>query len=49
MSYIHYINNEKYAIETITYNYYRVLKNGQLVEVCDTYEEAQDYIDNIVN
>lgn len=47
MHYIHYINNDKYHIKIISYNHYEVYKNGFSVEVCDTYEEAQDYIDNI--
>ena len=48
MHYVHYINNDKYYIKIISYNHYEVYKNGFSVEVCDTYEEAQDYIDNAI-
>ena len=49
MSYIKFDENgNKYGIKTVSYNRYNVLKNGQLEEVCDTYEEAQHYIDNVV-
>ena len=47
MSYIKFDENgNKYGIKTVSYNKHEVLKNGQLVEVCDTYEEAQDLIDS---
>lgn len=46
INYIKYdFDGNKYGIKVISYNYYQVLKNGLPVAFCDTYEEAQHYID----
>lgn len=47
MAYVHYINGNKYSIKVITYNHYAVCKNGLPEWHFDTFEEAQDYIDNL--
>ena len=48
MSYIRYDENGvKYSIKTITYNHHEILKNGHSFEVCETYEEAQHFIDSL--
>lgn len=48
MSYIHYHNGDKYGIKSVSHNLHFVCKNGQPQEPCETYEEAQHLIDNIV-
>lgn len=47
MAYIHYINGNKYGIKIISYNHYEVLKNGHHEESFDTFEDAQDFIDDL--
>lgn len=49
MSYIHFSSDgTKYGIKTISHNHHQVMKNGLLFQSCDTYEEAQDLIDDLI-
>ncbi len=47
MAYVHYINGNQYGIKVYNYNHYAVCKNGLPVVHLDTYEQAQDYIDDL--
>ena len=48
VGYIKYNDTDKYHIEVITYNHYVVMCNDEPVMHCDTYEQAQHYIDSII-
>jgi hypothetical protein len=45
--YPHYKNDNYYYINVVMSNKNEVYKNHVLVVTCDSYEEAQDYIDSV--
>ena len=47
MHYMHNINGNQYGIKVYSLNHCAVCKNGLPEWHFDTFEEAQDYIDNL--